>query len=160
MSVALGIELMAFEGIAEKGRTLVFQSLGEGKVIASAQRLFDRGNANADPFQARGDLLGLNIVFVTLAEEDIVTDYRGLIVAQRIVQPRFDTARPGPMAQLGDALVVDRGDYDRTGQWRPPRHVHPEVGGLQIGQLEDGGMEPVEDKEPSQNDDPDDQRAP
>ncbi len=151
---------MAFEGIADEGRALLLQGLREGKVIAATQRLLDRRRANAERFQACGDLLGLNIIFVTFAEKDVVTDYRGLVVAQRIVQPRLDAAWPGPMAQLGDALVVDRGDYDRTGQRRAPRYRHPEIGGLQIGQLEDSGMEPVEDEERGQNDDPDKQRAP
>ena len=52
---ALEVEVMALEGIAEEGRTFLLQGPGESQVIASTQRLFYRGGADAERFQARGD---------------------------------------------------------------------------------------------------------
>ena len=151
---------MALEGIAEEGRTLLLYGIGESKVVAGAQGLLDRCVADAHRLESRGDPLGLDIVLVTFAEQDIVTHHRGLIVAQRIAQARLDAARPRPMAQLGDTPVIDRCDRYRTSQLRLPPHRHPEIGGLQLGQVEDCGMEAVEDEERGQDHDPDEQRAP
>src|SRR5581483_2447813 len=154
------VYLVTLEGVGDVGRSLMPDRFGEGRIIARAKRLLDGATRGSHRLEARQNPLCLCVVLVALAEQDVLADNGGLVLSQRLIQPRLHAARPWPVAKVGDALVVDGGDHDRTGRARALDHIHSKVGRFQFGQFEERRMVGVEEKKRDQNGQPDEQRDP